>query len=179
MSEEDDNTNGARNKGNANDAGDTTHKNPNNKNDTPNVADHAGDNDDTSSDEGSDGNNMDDVSHKDSDTPENYAKPCAANSATKLENAEKLDVGNDTDSDTSSARSLLLFAKSQSTTKTEKAARGVKNDTDFNTSSASSLPLSAISRSATEKKQKKGALDIIWTPKAHHPPHCHPPVIPL
>jgi hypothetical protein len=97
-SKEDNNTNGARNKGNANDAGDTTHKNLNNKNDTTNVANHAGDNDNTSSDKGSDGNNTDDKSNKDSNTPENYAKPWAANSTTKLENAEKTDVGNDTDS---------------------------------------------------------------------------------
>jgi hypothetical protein len=129
-SEEDNNTNGARNKGNATDAGDTTHKNPNNKNDTTNVADYAGDNNNTSSDEGSDGNNMDDTSIKDSNTPENYAKPWAANSETDLENSEKTDVRNNTDSDTSSARSLLSFAKSQSAAETEKAAKGVNNDTD-------------------------------------------------
>ncbi len=123
-SEEDNNTNGARNKGNANNAGDTTHKKPNNKNDTTNVADHAGINNDTSSDKGSDGNNTDDASDEDSDTPENYAKPWAANSASELENAEMMDVGNNTDSDTSSARSLPSFAKSQSATKTEKVAKG-------------------------------------------------------
>jgi hypothetical protein len=138
-----------------------THKNPNNKNDTTNVANHAGDNDDTSSDKGSDGNNTDDASNKDSNTPENYAKPCAANSATELENAEKTVVGNDTDSNTSSARSLLLFAKSQSATETKKAAKGVENETDSDTSLASSLPSSAKSRSATEKKQQKGVLDTI------------------
>jgi hypothetical protein len=119
------------------------------------VANHAGDNDDTSSDKGSDGNNTDDGSNKDSNTPENYAKPCAANSTTKLENAEKMDVRNNIDSNTSLARSLPLFAKSQSATKTEKAAKGVENDMDSDTSLASSLPLSAKSWSTTEKKAAK------------------------